>query len=180
MHFVVMGVSGSGKSTVALRVAERLGLPHAEADAFHPESNIAKMSSGVPLTDEDRMPWLRSLAQWIEEHERRGETTVVACSALKRSYRDVLRSGAPGRVEFIHLDGSTELIGRRLRERAGHFMPAGLLASQAATLEPLEQDEAGIVIDVEPSPEEIIDLAVRFIDGRIADLSDGPAGSALR
>ncbi|GLU49077.1 gluconokinase [Nocardiopsis ansamitocini] len=165
MHFVFMGVSGSGKSTVALRVSERLGLPYAEADAFHPAANIAKMSSGVALTDNDRRPWLESLAAWIGEHDRAGATTIMACSALKHSYRDILRSKAPG-VAFIHLDGTTELIGERLRARADHFMPPGLLASQAATLEPLGTDEAGWVLDIACSPEELVEESVRLIRER--------------
>ncbi|MFC3999025.1 gluconokinase [Nocardiopsis sediminis] len=166
MHIVFMGVSGSGKSTVALSVAQRLGLPYAEADGFHPEANIAKMSAGTPLTDEDRRPWLRSLAAWISDHELRGESTLMACSALKRSYRDTLRSGAPG-VYFVHLDAPTAVIAERLRARAGHFMPAGLLDSQQATLEPLEDDEAGITIDVSDSAAQV---AGRVLDAVTAAL----------
>ncbi|PSK97813.1 gluconate kinase (SKI family) [Murinocardiopsis flavida] len=158
MHFVFMGVSGSGKSTVAVAVARRLGLPLAEADAFHPPANIAKMSAGVPLTDTDREPWLRALAEWIAERERAGEHSAMACSALRRDYRDILRSGAPD-VRFVHLDGGVDLIAARLRERSGHFMPAGLLASQAATLEPLAPDEPGTVLDIGASPEELIGRA---------------------
>jgi gluconokinase len=162
MHFVFMGVSGSGKSTVALAVAERLGLPYAEADHFHPKANIAKMSGGVPLTDEDRRPWLAALAAWIAEHERRGEATLMACSALKRDYRDILRTGAPD-VRFIHLDAAREVIAARLRERAGHFMPAGLLDSQQATLQPLADDEPGVRIDVAASADEVVARAVRVV-----------------
>ncbi|RCV49561.1 gluconokinase [Marinitenerispora sediminis] len=166
MHFVFMGVSGSGKSTVAGQVAERLGLPFAEADSFHPEANIAKMSQGVPLTDADRGPWLTTLAEWIREHERRGEATVMACSALRRAYRDILRTGAPS-VYFLHLDAPTEVIAARMRARTGHFMPAGLLASQAATLEPLEPDEPGMRIDIAPPAEDVTDAAVRAVTARL-------------
>ncbi|MFC7330171.1 gluconokinase [Marinactinospora rubrisoli] len=166
MHFVFMGVSGSGKSTVAGQVAERLGLPFAEADSFHPEANIAKMSAGVPLTDADRRPWLTALATWIAEHERRGESTVMACSALRRDYRDILRTGAPS-VYFLHLDAPTELIAERMRARKGHFMPAGLLASQAATLEPLRPDEAGERIDIAPPIETVTAQALRIVAARL-------------
>ncbi|QBI54850.1 gluconokinase [Streptomonospora litoralis] len=160
-HFVVMGVSGTGKSTVAEPVAERMGLAFAEADDFHPEANVAKMSAGTALTDDDRRPWLESLAEWIGEHDRRGESTIMACSALKRAYRDVLRSSAPD-VRFLHLDGSTELIAERLRERKGHFMPETLLRSQKSTLEPLGDDEPGATLDITPPAEETIERAARI------------------
>ncbi|MDA2812341.1 gluconokinase [Nocardiopsis sp. RSe5-2] len=177
MHFVFMGVSGSGKSTVALRAAERLGLPFAEADAFHPEANIAKMSEGVALTDADRLPWLRSLARWIGEREAEGSSSMMACSALKRSYRDVLRSGAPD-VRFVHLDGPVGLIRERLSERAGHFMPTGLLDSQQATLEPLEPDEKGAVLDIAPPPEEIVEAAVAAVRAALAENGESAAHGA--
>ncbi len=147
MHFVFMGVSGSGKTSVAERTAERLELPFAEADVFHPEANIGKMSAGVALTDEDRWPWLRELAGWIAAHEKLGESTVMACSALKRTYRDVLRSGAPG-VHFLHMHGPEEVIGARIGAREGHFMPPGLLRSQLDALQLLDPDEAGLELDV--------------------------------
>src|SRR5690625_680096 len=116
MHFVFMGVSGSGKSTVAGRVAERLSLPFAEADDFHPRGNTAKMARGEPLTDEDRRPWLAAVAQWIARHESRRQPTVVACSALRHAYRDQLCDGTPD-VHFVHLDGSRAVIAERLRGR---------------------------------------------------------------
>ncbi|WP_017559773.1 gluconokinase [Nocardiopsis baichengensis] len=178
MHFVFMGVSGSGKSTVALRTAERLALPFAEADAFHPEANIAKMSQGVALTDADRLPWLRSLAAWIGEREAEGRDSLMACSALKRSYRDVLRSGAPD-VRFVHLDGPVELIRRRLAERAGHFMPSGLLDSQQATLEPLRDDEKGVVLDIAPPPEEITEEAVRAVRSALSGNGESASHGAV-
>ncbi|CAL9548868.1 Thermoresistant gluconokinase [Nocardiopsis dassonvillei] len=147
MHFVFMGVSGSGKTTVAEHVARALELPFAEADVFHPRVNIDKMAAGVPLTDEDRWPWLRELAGWIASHEALGESTVMACSALKRSYRDLLRQGAPG-VHFLHMHGPEEVIWERLAARADHFMPPALLRSQLDTLQPLDPDEAGREFDV--------------------------------
>ncbi|TDQ51633.1 gluconokinase [Actinorugispora endophytica] len=162
MHFVFMGVSGSGKSTAALGAVKRLGLPFAEADAFHPEANIAKMAAGTPLDDADRRPWLESLAEWIGERERAGESSVMACSALKRSYRDILRGGAPG-VFFIHLHGSTDLIAERLRARSDHFMPSSLLNSQASTLEPLGPDEEGVVLDIAHTPDELVEESARAI-----------------
>ena len=147
MHFIFMGVSGSGKTSVAERIADRLELPFAEADVFHPEANIGKMSAGMPLTDEDRWPWLRELADWIAAHEELGESTVMACSALKRTYRDVLRAGAPG-VHFLHMHGPQEVIWERIAAREGHFMPPALLRSQLEALQRLDPDEAGLELDV--------------------------------
>lgn len=142
-----MGVSGSGKSTVAARLAQRMGAQLAEADEFHSATNIAKMSSGHPLDDKDRATWLRAIAEWLHERAQADEMAVVACSALKRSYRDVLRTAGPG-VRFVHLAGSQELIAGRLRGRAGHFMPAELLSSQFADLEPLGAGERGITVNI--------------------------------
>jgi gluconokinase len=153
---VVMGVSGSGKSTVALKLAARLGWPMAEADEFHSPANIAKMEAGIPLTDADREPWLVSLREWINEHDAEGRSTVATCSALKRSYRDLLR-GATSRVRFVHLAGTREVIAARLSHRSGHFMPASLLDSQYADLQPLGPDEDGITVDVAATPEAIVD-----------------------
>ncbi|GAA4947402.1 gluconokinase [Streptomonospora halophila] len=170
-HFVVMGVSGTGKSTVAEPLAQRLDLPFAEADDFHPAANVAKMSAGTALTDEDRQPWLESLAAWIAEHDGRGESTLMACSALKRSYRDVLRAAASD-VRFLHLDGSIELIAARLRERKGHFMPETLLRSQKSTLEPLADDEPGATLDIAPPVEEVVERAARIVAGALGRESD--------
>ncbi|QWF79112.1 gluconokinase [Amycolatopsis sp. CA-230715] len=153
---VVMGVSGSGKTTVGTELAERLGVDYAEADTFHPRANIDKMSSGVPLTDEDRWPWLHAIADWIREHQETGG--VVTSSALKRSYRDVLRTG--GAVAFLHLDGPRELLAERMKTRSGHFMPVSLLDSQLGTLEPLGACENGLVADIRDSPEEIVKTAL--------------------
>ncbi|MFV2198767.1 gluconokinase [Nocardiopsis sp. LOL_012] len=166
MHVVFMGVSGSGKSTVAERVAERLDLPFAEADAFHPESSVAKMAAGVPLTDADRWPWLDDLAGWIAEHEARGESTVMACSALRRAYRDVLRGGAPN-VAFLHLSGSSALLQARLRSRRGHFMPAGLLQSQLRTLEELDSREPGHVLDVGEDVDALVVRALAYVESLV-------------
>ncbi|GAB3565681.1 gluconokinase [Spelaeicoccus albus] len=151
---VIMGVSGCGKSTVASGLASRLGWEFAEGDDFHPRANVDKMHDGHPLTDEDRWPWLRRIADWIAGTKSDSAPGIVTCSALKRSYRDVLR--APG-VVFVHLTASKELLEERLSARKGHFMPADLLQSQLDTLEPLGPDERGIVVDVAAKPDEIVD-----------------------
>lgn len=149
---VVMGVSGSGKSTVGAALAQRLRVPFADADDLHPPENIAKMSAGHALDDHDRYPWLEAVGGWLAEH---GEGGVMGCSALKRKYRDQLRHHAPG-VRFVFLEGDREVIERRQASRPGHFMPPSLLTSQFATLEPLEPDEDGIVLDVDQSVDEIV------------------------
>ncbi|NBE55389.1 gluconokinase [Streptomyces boluensis] len=154
---VVMGVAGTGKTTIGPLLAAQLGVPYAEGDDFHPEANIAKMSAGTPLTDDDRWPWLDAIGSWA--HGRAGLGGVVSSSALKRSYRDRLRSAAPG-VVFVHLTGSRELIEDRMSHRKGHFMPTALLDSQFATLQPLGPDEAGVDVDVAGGPEEIAERAV--------------------
>lgn len=161
-HIVVMGVSGCGKTTVGERLAATLGWPFLEGDRLHPKSNVDKMSAGVPLTDEDRWPWLQAIADWIAAEEREGRSTVVACSSLKRRYRDLLRSGAP-RVRFVHLHGPQSVLAERLAARKGHFFPAGLLASQYAALEELQPDEDGIVVDVALEPDAQVAAAVRAL-----------------
>ncbi len=150
---VVMGVSGSGKSTVGAALAQRLRVPFADADDFHPQANIDKMSAGHALTDDDRYPWLEAIGEWLAEHPDGG---VMSCSALKHRYRDQLRNHCP-QTEFLHLAGTTEVIGRRQASRPGHFMPASLLASQFQTLEPLADDEAGVTIDVAQNIDSIVD-----------------------
>ena len=150
---VVMGVSGSGKSTVGAALAQRLRVPFADADDFHPPANVAKMSAGTPLDDADRWPWLEAIGEWLAAHDASGG--VMSCSALKRRYRDQLRHHAH-RIAFLHLDGSHEVIAARQASRPGHFMPASLLRSQFATLEPLAPDERGVVIDVDQDIDAIV------------------------
>ncbi|WP_035813214.1 gluconokinase, GntK/IdnK-type [Jiangella gansuensis] len=158
-----MGVSGSGKTTVARRLAEVLDRPFAEADDFHPPANVAKMAAGTPLTDEDRWPWLEIVRDWLSEQTKAGHSAVVTCSALRRAYRDVLREAA-GPVRFVHLDGDPELIAERMRHRKGHFMPPVLLRSQLDTLEPLEPDEDGVRIPVTGTPDEIVEDALKQLN----------------
>lgn len=154
---VVMGVSGCGKSTVGMALAQRLSVPFADADDLHPASNIAKMSAGRPLDDDDRWPWLDDVGIWLFRHAAGG---VMSCSALKRAYRDRIRSHAPS-AWFVHLDGSARLISERQAARTGHFMPAGLFASQLAALEPLGDDESGMTVQVGQPVEQIVDDVVR-------------------
>jgi carbohydrate kinase (thermoresistant glucokinase family) len=148
---VVMGVSGSGKSTVAALLAGRLGWAFEEGDALHPQTNIDKMAAGHPLTDEDRYPWLEKVAEWVDRRLDQGENGVITCSALKRSYRDIINRRGSG-VVFVFLSGTPETISARLAERHGHFMPASMLGSQFADLEELSPGEPGIRIDVGPGP----------------------------
>lgn len=152
-----MGVSGSGKSAVGAALAQRLRVPFADADDFHPQANIAKMSAGTPLDDHDRHPWLEAVGEWLGEHD--GTGAVMSCSALKRRYRDQLRHHA-ARMELVHLDGSPEIIARRQASRPGHFMPASLLASQFADLEPLTPDECGLTIHVDQDIDAIVEAYV--------------------
>lgn len=153
-HLVVMGVSGSGKTTVASCLSEHLGWIAAEADEFHSAANIAKMTSGFPLDDDDRQPWLAAIREWMSIQARHGRSTIVTCSALKRRYRDELRQ-AVGDVHFVHLSGEPGVLRERMKTRSGHFMPPALLASQLATLEPLEAGEPGITVDIMLTPSEI-------------------------
>ncbi|MFJ4835614.1 gluconokinase [Streptomyces sp. NPDC088747] len=164
---VIMGVSGTGKTTIGPLLAARLGVPYAEGDDFHPPANIAKMSAGTPLTDDDRWPWLDAIGRWA--HERAGLGGVVSSSALKRAYRDRLRAVAPDAV-FVHLTGDRALIEERMRQRQGHFMPTALLDSQFATLQPLAPDEAGVAVEVTGDPGDITERAV-------AALADLPPSS---
>jgi gluconokinase len=150
---VVMGVSGSGKSTVGAALAGRMRVPFEDADDLHPSANIAKMARGEPLDDDDRWPWLELIGMWLVNHAGGG---VIACSALKRKYRDQLRHHSDN-VEFLLLEGSREVIEQRQAARPGHFMPASLMTSQFATLEPLAPDEDGVVIDVDQSVDEVVE-----------------------
>jgi gluconokinase len=157
-HLVVMGVAGSGKSTIAAALSEQLGWACAEADEFHPQANISKMTQGIPLQDEDRWPWLREIRDWMTAQAQAGCSTVLTCSALKKSYRQLL-SEAEGRVLFLHLDGGADLISQRMQGREGHFMPPTLLPSQLATLEPLTGTElaaGSLRLDISRSPEELV------------------------
>jgi gluconokinase len=157
-HIVVMGVSGVGKTTVAERLADRLGHEFAEGDDFHPQANIDKMSAGVPLDDEDRMPWLRSLAAFTDERRRAGRATVLTCSALRRRYRDVLRQGV-AETFFVHLVADRALLEERMGGRE-HFMPPALLQSQLDALERLGDDEPGTSVDVTDTPDRTVDTII--------------------
>jgi gluconokinase len=152
---VVMGVSGSGKSTVASMLAHRLHWIYEDGDWFHPESNVEKMHHGEPLTDQDRWPWLRAIAAWIDNTRKAGNHGVVACSALKRAYRDIL-VGARRDVRIVFLKGEADLIARRIAARDDHFMPASLLDSQFAALEEPTADERPIVVSIAPHPRDIV------------------------
>ncbi|MGO9382346.1 MAG: gluconokinase [Mycobacterium sp.] len=164
---VVMGVSGSGKSTVGAALAQRLRVPFVDADSLHPPANIAKMTAGEPLNDDDRHPWLENVGAWLARHHDDG---VVSCSALKRKYRDRLRVSCP-RVEFLHLSGSAELISSRLAARSGHFMPPTLLRSQFDALEPLGAGETGVTVDAGQDVDAIVDT---FLAASAARRHPGP------
>jgi gluconokinase len=155
-----MGVSGSGKSTVGAALGQRLRVPFADADDLHPPANIAKMTAGEPLDDDDRRPWLETVGQWLADHAQGG---VMSCSALKRKYRDQLRQHSDTTV-FLMLHGTPDVIRKRQASRPGHFMPESLLSSQFAILEMLAPDEAGIVIDVDQSVDAIVEEYVRWAD----------------
>ncbi|WP_433331118.1 gluconokinase [Spirillospora sp. CA-294931] len=160
---LVMGVSGSGKTTVGALLAGRLHWDYAEADDFHPAANVAKMHAGEPLTDEDRWPWLRAIAAWMDERLAAGDTAVVTCSALKRSYRDLLCEGRP-QVRIVYLEGDRDLIARRMAARQGHFFPTRLLDSQLADLEPPGPDENPITVSVDGTPARITAEILRLLD----------------
>jgi gluconokinase len=171
---VVMGVSGVGKTSVAAAIVSRTGWAFAEGDDLHPEANRAKMAAGTPLDDDDRWPWLRRIAAWIGEQEAAGRDAVVTCSALRRSYRDLLRDGHPS-VRFVHLLAPPTLLQSRVDNRRGHYMPPALLGSQLATLEPLGPDEPGFGVDTDRSPAEVADdvLARLTQDPGTADAPNG-------
>lgn len=157
---IVMGVSGSGKSTVGEKLAARLGWLYEDADQFHPASNVAKMSAGIPLTDEDRWPWLRAIAAEIDRVCDVGGTVVIGCSALKRAYRDVLLHHRAD-VRLVYLKGAHALIAERLGRRKGHFMPPGLLTSQFNTLEPPTPDEHPLTVSIDAPVDDIVDTILR-------------------
>ncbi len=158
-----MGVAASGKTTIAARLAAHLRHSLADADDFHPAANVAKMARGVPLSDKDREPWLRDLAAWIATQHNAGRSSVLACSALKRRYRDVLRASAPRQVLFVHLAAPRETLLERIRHRQGHFMPPDLLDSQLAALEPLQYDEPGMTIDASGSPDSTFERTLEYL-----------------
>ena len=158
-----MGVSGCGKSEIGHRLATRLGVDYLEGDAFHPASNVAKMSAGIPLDDDDRSGWLDVLAGQVAAASGNGQGLVLSCSSLKRRYRDLLRAGDP-QLLFIHLHGERETIAARMQSRPGHFMPPALLDSQLRDLEPLQPDEQGFQADIRHSPDELIAQIVQRCD----------------
>ena len=164
---VVMGVSGSGKSTIASMLAQRLHWVYEDADWFHPKSNIEKMHHGEPLNDEDRWPWLQAIADWIDATRRAGGHGVVACSALKRAYRDIL-IGDRRDVRLVFLKGDHNLIARRIAARADHFMPSTLLESQFAALQEPQPDERAIVVSIVPHPREIVETIVKQLGAQSA------------
>ncbi|MFD6415075.1 gluconokinase [Streptomyces sp. NPDC060194] len=172
-----MGVSGTGKSTVGTLLAERLGVPYAEADVLHPPANIAKMAAGTPLDDADRAPWLDLVGDWARAHRAGGG--VIGCSALKRAYRDRLRAAVPGaRLFFVHLTGDRALIASRLADRTGHFFPGALLDSQFAALEPLAADEEGVAISVAHPPQAIAERAAAAVPRIVAPGCGVPEAAA--
>jgi carbohydrate kinase (thermoresistant glucokinase family) len=164
---VVMGVAGSGKTTIASGLAETLGVPFVEGDSLHPIANVRKMATGTPLTDEDRWPWLEAIGERIEVERVTGHGVVVSCSALRHAYRDCLRKKVHGVVQFILLDGSRELIGDRMNQRKGHFMPPALLDSQFATLEKPTPDEHAVVLDISHTVPALLAEAVHSVNPAI-------------
>jgi carbohydrate kinase (thermoresistant glucokinase family) len=164
---IVMGVSGSGKTTVGEKLAVRLGWPFEDADRFHPASNVAKMSAGHPLTDEDRWPWLNAIAAEIDRVRNAGGSVVIGCSALRRAYRDILVHNRPD-TRLVYLEGTQALIGDRLGRRKGHFMPPGLLTSQFETLEPPAADEHPVTVSIDAPVDNIVDEILRQLKLRPA------------
>jgi len=162
LRWVVMGVSGAGKSEIGARLAAELGVPFLEGDSFHPAENVAKMSAGVPLNDEDRAGWLQKLRREISAARERGEGLVLSCSSLKRRYRDLLRGGDP-KLRFVHLHGGRDILEQRMRTRPGHYMPASLLDSQLRDLEPLQADEAGVRLDLTQSPQQLVSTILQSL-----------------
>lgn len=163
LRVVIMGVSGTGKTSLGLTLSERLGIPYLDGDDLHPEANVAKMAAGIPLTDDDRWPWLDRVAQTLAVRA----PVILGCSALRRAYRDRLRAGAGGRVDFLHLTGPREVIAARMQARQGHYMPPALLDSQFATLEPPGPDEA-VALDITLPLADLVGIAAAALQGRDA------------
>ena len=159
---VLMGVAGAGKSSVMAALEGRLGWPTLEGDAVHPPDNIARMAAGIPLTDADRAPWLAAISSWIAAREAARESSIVTCSALKRRYRDGLRSRHPS-LWFVHLQAPRAILEARIRTRPGHFMPTSMLASQLEALEPLGQDEPGMIVDALATPADTADRIIQAL-----------------
>lgn len=163
VRWVIMGVSGCGKSTVGQQLADACGHAFVEGDAFHPQANVDKMSAGQPLNDDDRRDWLHAIRQQLERAREQGRGLVVSCSALKRSYRDLLRAADPG-LRFVHLDGPRLLIAERLAARRNHYMPPQLLDSQLAVLEPLDDEEHGLRLDIRQPPAQLVEAILGHAD----------------
>ena len=163
LALIVMGVSGSGKTSIGEGVAARLGVHFIEGDALHPAANVEKMSKGIPLTDEDRWPWLEKIGEEISASLSKGEGIAVSCSALKRIYRERLRTAAGGHLYFIYLDGSKELLTKRMGERKGHFMPASLLESQLQTLEVPTGEPGVVTVDIDDTIEGIVEAGIKAL-----------------
>jgi gluconokinase len=159
---VLMGVAGAGKSSVMAALERRLGWPAMEGDGLHPPANVAKMAAGVALTDADREPWLKAVAAWIGAQEAARRSSLVTCSALRRRYRDVLRRGHPW-IWFVHLEAPSSVLRERIGGRSGHFMPASMLDSQLATLEPLEPDEPGSTVEALGTPVQVADRLIQSL-----------------
>lgn len=162
-RWVVMGVSGAGKSEIGARLAAALAVPFLEGDSFHPQENVARMSAGIALNDDDRAGWLHTLSIEIGRARERGEGLVLSCSSLKRRYRDQLRSGDPD-LRFAYLHGERTVLEQRMRTRPGHYMPASLLDSQLRDLEPLQADEAGVQLDLTQTPQQLIDTILKSLE----------------
>lgn len=167
MAYVVMGVSGSGKSMVGAALAEALGLPFLEGDALHPPANVEKMSKGIPLTDADRFPWLDRIGSRVSASLAAGKGIVVSCSALRKIYRDRLRNAATGRLVFVFLRGTEDVLAPRMAARKGHFMPSSLLKSQLATLEDPSTEGGVVTVDIHGSADNVIRDAIRLVRARL-------------